>query len=283
MDYGPVYSFWLFSFERYNGILGHQPTNNRCVETQILERFLEDNFLRSSDLPETFAAEFTDLFPHSGRDIAVHTLDQLHEPSETLEDHSLSGEGRNWSLQCISSLLLPKKSIRAAFTSPLLDQLVILYNKLYPSVNFDSSSIPSIFLKYSSITVSGFVYGSESARVRNSVVMAEWETSILGPVKQYVDVPITASFQSRPVLVRYYAKHTVTVNSEITSHLFAVVSWFFPHPNHCLFGKPVTIWCKGLFDTCILTVVPVQLLSSLFVYTEDIVDDETVVMVTPLL
>ena len=23
MDYGPVYAFWLFSFERYNGILGN--------------------------------------------------------------------------------------------------------------------------------------------------------------------------------------------------------------------------------------------------------------------
>ena len=23
-DFGPVYAFWLFSYERYNGILGHQ-------------------------------------------------------------------------------------------------------------------------------------------------------------------------------------------------------------------------------------------------------------------
>lgn len=28
MDYGPVYSFWCFSFERYNGILGEYQTNN---------------------------------------------------------------------------------------------------------------------------------------------------------------------------------------------------------------------------------------------------------------
>ena len=27
-DYGPVYSFWCFSFERYNGILGDYHTNN---------------------------------------------------------------------------------------------------------------------------------------------------------------------------------------------------------------------------------------------------------------
>ena len=28
LDFGPVQEFWLFSFERYNGILGNQPTNN---------------------------------------------------------------------------------------------------------------------------------------------------------------------------------------------------------------------------------------------------------------
>lgn len=28
LDYGPVYSFWCFSFERYNGILGDYHTNN---------------------------------------------------------------------------------------------------------------------------------------------------------------------------------------------------------------------------------------------------------------
>lgn len=34
LDFGPVYAFWLFSYERYNGILGAVPTNNRAVEPQ---------------------------------------------------------------------------------------------------------------------------------------------------------------------------------------------------------------------------------------------------------
>ena len=28
LDYGPVFSFWCFSFERYNGIMGDYHTNN---------------------------------------------------------------------------------------------------------------------------------------------------------------------------------------------------------------------------------------------------------------
>ena len=40
-DYG---SFWLFSFERFNGLLGDLPTNNRLIETQVKQRFVHDNF-----------------------------------------------------------------------------------------------------------------------------------------------------------------------------------------------------------------------------------------------
>lgn len=35
-DFGPCHAFWLFSFERYNGILGTQPTNNCSIEIQLM-------------------------------------------------------------------------------------------------------------------------------------------------------------------------------------------------------------------------------------------------------
>ena len=35
-DFGPIYSFWLFSFERYNGILGSLHNNNKDIECQIM-------------------------------------------------------------------------------------------------------------------------------------------------------------------------------------------------------------------------------------------------------
>ena len=41
-DYGPLHAFWLFAFERYNGLLGNQPTNNRAIEPQLMKRFLKD-------------------------------------------------------------------------------------------------------------------------------------------------------------------------------------------------------------------------------------------------
>ena len=39
-NYGSVYGFWLFGFDRYNGLLGSFHTNNREVEVQLMRRFL---------------------------------------------------------------------------------------------------------------------------------------------------------------------------------------------------------------------------------------------------
>lgn len=40
-DFGPANAFWLYAFERYNGILGSFHTNNVRIECQIMQRFLE--------------------------------------------------------------------------------------------------------------------------------------------------------------------------------------------------------------------------------------------------
>ena len=43
-DFGPLHhAFWLYSFERYNGLLSKQPTNNHSIEVQLIKRFLRDN------------------------------------------------------------------------------------------------------------------------------------------------------------------------------------------------------------------------------------------------
>ena len=49
LDYGPVYAFWLFSFERYNGILGEYGTNQQAVEIQLMRKFTSTQFMK--DLP----------------------------------------------------------------------------------------------------------------------------------------------------------------------------------------------------------------------------------------
>jgi len=68
-DYGPVYSSWLFSFERYNGHLGNFPNNNRSIEMQLMRRFMRDAFISSLNLPSVYYNEFSKHLLHGKKNI----------------------------------------------------------------------------------------------------------------------------------------------------------------------------------------------------------------------
>ena len=51
-DYGPVYTFWCFAFERFNGILGSYHVNNHQIEVQLMRRFLENQDIEGIVWPD---------------------------------------------------------------------------------------------------------------------------------------------------------------------------------------------------------------------------------------
>ena len=53
-DYGPLHGFWLYAFERYNGILGSAPNNKRSIESQLMDHFVHDSSIMSETLPFEF-------------------------------------------------------------------------------------------------------------------------------------------------------------------------------------------------------------------------------------
>ena len=79
-DCGPVQEFWLFSFERYNGLLGNQPTNNRMIEPQLMKRFLRDNFANAFSFPADFFDEFNTLCQFNEQCIRGSNLQTLYNP-----------------------------------------------------------------------------------------------------------------------------------------------------------------------------------------------------------
>lgn len=62
LDYGPIYSFWLFSFERYNGLLGSFPNNKKEIELQVMNRFSRDNDVLNMPKPTEFSGVFNSIF-----------------------------------------------------------------------------------------------------------------------------------------------------------------------------------------------------------------------------
>ena len=48
-NFGPVYAIWCFSFERYNGTLGHYHTNNYNIITTYMKKIVLHQSLSSMD------------------------------------------------------------------------------------------------------------------------------------------------------------------------------------------------------------------------------------------
>ncbi|KAK2551955.1 hypothetical protein P5673_026951 [Acropora cervicornis] len=66
LDHGPVTSFWCYSFERFNGILGSTTTNKRSVELQLMRQFLTSRQLKDMDSPEQYQDDFLHLCSPTG-------------------------------------------------------------------------------------------------------------------------------------------------------------------------------------------------------------------------
>ena len=60
-DYGPVYSFWCFAFERMNGVLGSYHTNNHNISVQLARRFLDNKIYAVFNWPNIFIDEYAPL------------------------------------------------------------------------------------------------------------------------------------------------------------------------------------------------------------------------------
>ena len=81
LDFGPVYSFWLFSFERHNGIVGDYGTNQRSVETQLMQKFISNQFVKDLPLPSKFHEHFKPIMERL-----------ISRQTGTLQGYSLSKE-----------------------------------------------------------------------------------------------------------------------------------------------------------------------------------------------
>ena len=127
-DFGPMASFWLFSFERYNGLLGNQPTNNRSIEIQLMQRFTDDNarlhLLRLASCEPKGSNATSDIF-HDAIIKQVNSFDSVRHLDTSLVKRTCFSSG----FQCIPAC----KFTIAAFSDPQMEVLSKIYSVVYPS------------------------------------------------------------------------------------------------------------------------------------------------------
>jgi hypothetical protein len=191
LDYGPLHSFWCFAFERYNGILESMPNNNRCIESQLMQRFLRENQVLSSSIPEDeFSKHLSPLFPrirHTGS-IADTMLGTRAQDSE-------SDDFKKWTLDSLrSSVDLPGFCCRCVLDSRQQDCANKLYSYLY--------SVPqSIAHTCSSYSSDEKMFGTHKSRTAaSSIIIGQWDPDLFQRPTAVADLGGFWRFRQNPPL-----------------------------------------------------------------------------------
>lgn len=258
-DFGPVYEFWLFTFERFNGILGNQPNNNRLIEPQLLNRFLRDNFAFSSDLPLEFQDNFMDLMPQ------MHSVGSVRDTLIKQDSYTLGN-----------------KCTKAVFSDNDISNLKILLAKLY-SCQVDEVDVCSSFHKYQSCKIK--MYNYQASISKPCIAFASWNTDLFGPPPSILPNSSHPLANNRPVNIYYFAKVNAYLrgSSEVSSKIIAYVDWPKPHPNRTRIGRPVEIWCHNLNECFGMhTFLPLDNILCRCATGIKLVDSENVLVIVPL-
>ena len=222
-DFGPLHGFWLFAYERYNGILGNYPSNNKSIEAQLMKKFLNDSTLHLFQEPEEFSEDFHEHFQKFDGPFDPNTSDDLVFP--------------------------PKHMPGVLEASDIASIQTVLSRKLGTSTS--SISVNSCFKQYSYLQIHGKMFHTCMKKSsHNFISLAEWDINIFGQPRSRLPKP---TFQDkdqhiRPIEVHHFAKITYTVEDTDYSETFAVASWFSPHPDRYKLGRPANIWCKSVFE-----------------------------------
>ena len=117
-DYGLLHSFWLYAFERYNGILENFPNNNRSIECQLMKRFLTDSESISIELPSDFSEKFKPHFMQTSlaSNAASGSLEETISPTCNSQEATLSWEYSE-------NMILPSSRSRYILNSSELNHL----------------------------------------------------------------------------------------------------------------------------------------------------------------
>lgn len=144
LDFGPMNHFCLFAFERFNGILGQLPTNNRSVEVQMMKRFLYDTETMRVPAPTEFREDFEELLSfHRG---PVGTLGTDVCTTSTLEN----------------DISLPHSFTRSVFDGSEMDQVSSILSSVSHSSpdSGNCEAVGSLYKKYTHAVIKGKLYGS---------------------------------------------------------------------------------------------------------------------------
>ena len=146
LNYGPLSSFWVFAFERYNGVLESFVNNWMTPEQQMMTKFLSYQELIGSqslcNIDEGFSGAF-DLCLDKGS----HTVGAMQHYTQDGILAMTYSKNATCDIRNINAVLLPFQSVSNSrvferyISECNLSYLCEVYSKLYPTSDYTVSEV----------------------------------------------------------------------------------------------------------------------------------------------
>ena len=224
LDYGPIHSFWCFSFERYNGIVGSIITKNRSIELQLMRKIVTSRLLGEISLCATYNPFFHDIMASlklTGEDVWQNDC-EMPSFSNFLEYFQICEKmplhAANWSN--LSALSLPTHYKESLLDDDDLCILLEVYKAMIPNVEIIKSNLSKTITKYGTVSIYQTQFGSKMAHrsKRSTGVLASWPNS-----DGSINLDSTAKNFGT---VDFYFCHSMFVKGVCKKHVFACVTWY---------------------------------------------------------
>ena len=278
-DFGPVYNFWLFSFERYNGILGSRPTNKKDIEVQIMSRFSRDQCALNIPFPHRHQQQFEEVMRLM--EINNQQRGEIGTPHQNINLVSLSS-------RCTDYTKVKWYSTEGIVTSSIMKVHLLsethyrcisgMYSDIYS--DYDIEAISRSCWKFSDVSFECVTYGSYDSRsFQSSYVLSYW-CGVGGSIQSHESMYI----QPRPGRIMFFVKHSITVKGRIYEHYLAFVEWFLHAPTtlQSIYPKPIQVFDGSFFEpNASASFIPIQRLKCKFVHARETFQSKDCLVVMP--
>ena len=257
LDYGPVYSFWCFAFERYNGILGGYHTNNKAVEPQFMRKFVTEQEIHSlnfSTINPDIDKVFNKLMNPKGRRVITQNNSLTFTLRNAMQTKSIE-QFRAYHLFDCSKPLPPIYEFVMEENSLLeLKKMMHIVYQLEAATGFSM-----VCQKFGRLELGGELLMSIlSGNVRNSCVAAYWPLE--GEEFNFN--------MSKPNVgeIQYFMRQQ-TASDPYKECIFAFVKWRQAHFHLDWFGSSAIVCNNDYVSTNHFSFIPVHRILCKCAYT----------------
>ena len=286
LDYGPIHTFWCFSFERYNGILGSIQTNNRSIELQIMRKVTTlrcmDNMPLNQELQPYFGDTLSSLtscvMSNMSEDGSM--LMDVNNLSELIEFYQMPASfplnTLNW--ENLSAVLLPSHYKESCLDRDDLQILKNVYNVMFCDRDIRLENLSTTVHKFGSIKIFNQQFGStlEYRSKRSTGILAAWARSDGGISEDLM--------QEVFGLVDFYFSHSIKSDQQFSQHVFACVTWFKATTDTAFYGlSPLVVASKvAVYPGGPSRYLPIQRISAKCGFAVTSHNNETRYIISPL-